>query len=117
MQSLKKKGVRFYSEAIGFEPSILLTLKPYLLRRRSLLRRPNNRRKFISQKSTTIVGASRVITEIISMVDTVSATDARVLITGSNGAGKELIARQLHDGSPRKKSSFIEVNCAAILRS
>jgi transcriptional regulator with GAF, ATPase, and Fis domain len=48
------------------------------------------------------------------MVDRVAATDARVLITGSNGTGKELVARRLHEKSNRTEGPFIEVNCAAI---
>jgi transcriptional regulator with GAF, ATPase, and Fis domain len=48
------------------------------------------------------------------MVDRVAATDARVLITGSNGTGKELVARRLHEKSNRSEGPFIEVNCAAI---
>jgi transcriptional regulator with GAF, ATPase, and Fis domain len=48
------------------------------------------------------------------MIDTVAPTDARVLITGGNGCGKELVARQLHEKSNRATQAFIEVNCAAI---
>jgi len=48
------------------------------------------------------------------MIDKVAPTDARVLITGPNGTGKELVARQLHEKSSRSKNPFIEVNCAAI---
>ena len=48
------------------------------------------------------------------MVETVAPTDARVLITGSNGSGKELVARQVHNQSSRSEGPFVEVNCAAI---
>jgi transcriptional regulator with GAF, ATPase, and Fis domain len=48
------------------------------------------------------------------MIDTVAPTDARVLITGGNGCGKELVARQLHEKSSRASQPFVEVNCAAI---
>lgn len=65
-------------------------------------------------KSTTIIGESKPIQDILEMVAKVGPTDARVLVTGPNGAGKELVARQLHECSNRKKSPFIEVNCAAI---
>ncbi|MCQ2137238.1 MAG: sigma-54 dependent transcriptional regulator [Bacteroidales bacterium] len=61
-----------------------------------------------------IIGSSPAITHILDVVDRVAPTDARVLITGSNGTGKELIARRLHDKSPRAAMPFIEVNCAAI---
>ena len=61
-----------------------------------------------------IVGESAPIVKIKEMIDRVAATDARVLITGSNGTGKELVARWLHENSNRKSMPFIEVNCAAI---
>lgn len=61
-----------------------------------------------------IVGESAAIVRIKEMIDRVAATDARVLITGSNGTGKELVARWLHENSNRKSMPFIEVNCAAI---
>jgi transcriptional regulator with GAF, ATPase, and Fis domain len=52
--------------------------------------------------------------DILEMIDRVAPTNARVLITGDNGTGKELVARQLHEKSERSKGPFIEVNCAAI---
>ena len=48
------------------------------------------------------------------MIEKVAPSDARVLITGGNGSGKELVARQLHEKSTREKAPFVEVNCAAI---
>lgn len=63
---------------------------------------------------SNIIGQSKSILEIIKMIDTVAPTDARVLITGGNGCGKELVARQLHEKSNRATQAFIEVNCAAI---
>lgn len=61
-----------------------------------------------------IVGESPAIVRIKEMIDRVAVTDARVLITGSNGTGKELVARWLHEKSNRSSMPFIEVNCAAI---
>jgi two-component system, NtrC family, nitrogen regulation response regulator NtrX len=61
-----------------------------------------------------MVGESKPIMEMRAMIDRVAPTDARVLITGPNGTGKELVARNLHEQSHRAKSPFIEVNCAAI---
>ena len=61
-----------------------------------------------------IVGESAPIVKIKEMIDRVAAPDARVLITGSNGTGKELVARWLHEKSNRNTMPFIEVNCAAI---
>lgn len=65
-------------------------------------------------KKYEIVGESNAITEVINMADRVAPTDARVLITGSNGTGKELVARRIHDQSNRSSGPFVEVNCAAI---
>jgi DNA-binding NtrC family response regulator len=68
-------------------------------------------RKF---KGTSIIGESASIKGILAMIEKVAPSDARVLITGQNGSGKELVARAVHDNSNRSKASFIEVNCAAI---
>jgi DNA-binding NtrC family response regulator len=65
-------------------------------------------------KGTSIVGETDVVIKIKEMIEKVAPSDARVLITGGNGSGKELVARSLHDHSNRKKMPFIEVNCAAI---
>ncbi|AHW59772.1 DNA-binding transcriptional response regulator, NtrC family, contains REC, AAA-type ATPase, and a Fis-type DNA-binding domains [Draconibacterium orientale] len=65
-------------------------------------------------KKFEIIGESKAITDIIQMADRVAPTDARVLITGANGSGKELVARRIHDQSNRASGPFVEVNCAAI---
>jgi DNA-binding NtrC family response regulator len=65
-------------------------------------------------KGNGIIGGSPQILEIQTMISKVAPSDARVLITGPNGSGKELVARSLHDQSNRNKAPFIEVNCAAI---
>jgi two-component system nitrogen regulation response regulator NtrX len=61
-----------------------------------------------------IVGESDAIGMVKSMIDKVAPTEARVLITGANGTGKELVAHQIHEKSTRAKGPFVEVNCAAI---
>jgi DNA-binding NtrC family response regulator len=61
-----------------------------------------------------IIGNSASLNSILEMVDKVAPTDARVLITGENGTGKELIAHRIHERSNRNNAPFIEVNCAAI---
>ena len=65
-------------------------------------------------KKYTIIGESEAINNIHIMVEKVAPTDARVLITGDNGTGKELVAHYLHKKSKRSSESFVEVNCAAI---
>lgn len=65
-------------------------------------------------KTYEMIGESEPITKVKEMIDKVAPTDARVLITGENGTGKELVARWLHEKSNRVSKPFVEVNCAAI---
>ncbi len=65
-------------------------------------------------KVQEIIGESEAIKKIIETIEKVAATDARVLVTGENGSGKELVARWLHEKSNRASSQLVEVNCAAI---
>jgi two-component system nitrogen regulation response regulator NtrX len=65
-------------------------------------------------KGGSIIGETEGIHKIKEMIEKVAPSDARVLITGANGTGKELVARSLHDNSARKSMAFVEVNCAAI---
>ncbi len=68
----------------------------------------------VSNAVQEIVGNSKAIREVRDMIDKVAPTDARVLVTGDNGTGKELVARWLHEKSNRASMPFVEVNCAAI---
>lgn len=65
-------------------------------------------------KNYDMIGESQAISDIKNIIDKVAATDARVLITGPNGTGKELVAHWIHQKSERSKGPMIEVNCAAI---
>ena len=65
-------------------------------------------------KRYQIIGESKSIKTIHELIDKVAQSEARVLITGESGTGKELVAHQIHERSLRQKSSFVEVNCAAI---
>ena len=67
-----------------------------------------------TSKEFNIIGKSSPITDIKNMIDKVSLTNAKVLIQGPNGSGKELVAHQIHLNSLRNSAPFIEVNCAAI---
>ncbi|HMA76477.1 MAG TPA: sigma-54 dependent transcriptional regulator [Candidatus Krumholzibacteriaceae bacterium] len=63
---------------------------------------------------TRIVGEDESVKEVLGIIERVAGTNARVLVTGENGTGKELVARKIHELSDRSSESFIEVNCAAI---
>jgi two-component system, NtrC family, nitrogen regulation response regulator NtrX len=79
----------------------------------TLIRETKTLRKKIS-KRFEMVGASAAITEMKEMIDKVAPTDARVLIVGPNGSGKELVAKSIHENSKRSNGPMVEVNCAAI---
>ena len=91
---------------------ILLTLRNAL--QHVLLASENVRLKQEVRAQYEIVGSSKPIRAVIGLIEKVAPTPARVLITGENGTGKELVARAIHALSPRATGPFIEVNCAAI---
>ncbi|UGU17002.1 sigma-54 dependent transcriptional regulator [Sinomicrobium kalidii] len=74
----------------------------------------NKRLKKKVSKHFEMIGESEAISRIKEMIEKVAPTDARVLITGANGTGKELVAHWLHEKSDRSKAPMVEVNCAAI---
>ncbi len=91
----------------------LLTTVRNALDRKELVVENKTLRKKIS-KNYEMVGESKEINNIKDIIDKVAPTDARVLITGANGTGKELVAHWIHQKSERSDAPFIEVNCAAI---
>tara|TARA_R110002126_G_scaffold9548_1_gene43053 strand:+ start:4659 stop:5822 length:1164 start_codon:yes stop_codon:yes gene_type:complete len=91
----------------------LLTTVRNALDRKVLVVENKNLKKKVS-KNYEMIGKSDEISTIKGMIEKVAPTDARVLITGSNGTGKELVAHWLHEKSARSGEPFIEVNCAAI---
>ncbi|TNE55087.1 MAG: sigma-54-dependent Fis family transcriptional regulator [Bacteroidetes bacterium] len=113
VDSIKKGAFDFIEKPLDLN-RILVTLRNandrvQLVEEKKVLK--NTVRKF---KGSSIIGESPEIVKIKEMIEKVAPSDARVLITGANGSGKELVARSLHDNSNRSKSQFIEVNCAAI---
>ncbi len=74
----------------------------------------NQRFKRAAEEQHAMVGGSPGLKGVRALIDKVAPTAARVLITGENGSGKELVARAIHAASPRRQGPFIEVNCAAI---
>lgn len=91
---------------------LLVTIKN-AMDKKSLVTETRTLRKKVAQKYT-MIGESKPMIQLREMIEKVAPTNARVLITGENGTGKELVARALFEGSDRAKKPFIEVNCAAI---
>ena len=85
---------------------------------RSALKNTSFKKLKINPKKTTskyeIIGDSKEIVNVKKLIEKISPTNAKVLILGPNGSGKELVARQIHSNSHRSDGPFIEVNCAAI---
>ena len=91
---------------------VLLTLKNAL--QHVVLAREVRALKAVVEQRHEIVGSSAAIRQVIERIEKVAPTPARLLITGENGTGKELVARAVHRLSPRASHAFVEVNCAAI---
>lgn len=113
VQAIKKGAFDFIEKPLDLN-RILVTIrnandKTTLIEERKVLKKTV--KKF---KGSSIIGETKEINQIKEMIEKVAPSDARVLVTGENGTGKELVARSLHDLSERKGKPFIEVNCAAI---
>lgn len=113
VSALKKGAYDFIQKPLDLN-RVLVTLRNMLEREALVETTKVLKKKVHGAQSHAMVGDSEGIREILSMVDTVAPTDARVLVTGANGSGKELVARQIHNGSGRTDGPFVEVNCAAI---
>jgi len=113
VQAIKKGAFDFIEKPLDLN-RILVTIRNakdrnVLIEEKKVLKKTV--RKF---KGSSIIGETEEINNIREMIEKVAPSDARVLVTGQNGTGKELVARSLHDLSDRKGNPFIEVNCAAI---
>jgi len=113
VEAIKQGAFDFISKPLDLN-RLLVTVRNALDRNELVEETKELRKKVYKSKLTEIVGDSEGIHLVKQMIDKVAPTDARVLITGGNGTGKELVARSLHQNSLRKSNSFIEVNCAAI---
>jgi DNA-binding NtrC family response regulator len=113
VQAIKKGAFDFIEKPLDLN-RILVTIrnakdKTVLIEEKKVLK------KTVKQfKGSSIIGETDEINQIKEMIEKVAPSDARVLISGENGTGKELVARSLHDLSDRKFMPFVEVNCAAI---
>jgi len=113
VDALKKGAYDFIQKPLDLN-RVLVTLRNVLEREVLVETTKVLAKKVHTSQSHQMVGESEGIEQIQHMVDTVAPTDARVLITGANGSGKELVARQVHNHSQRADGPFVEVNCAAI---
>jgi DNA-binding NtrC family response regulator len=111
VEAIKKGAFDYIAKPLDLN-RLLVTIRNALDKSR-LLSETKILKKKVSKKYE-MIGESAVMQEIYEMIDRVAPTHARVLITGDNGTGKELVARQLHEKSQRSRGPFIEVNCAAI---
>jgi two-component system nitrogen regulation response regulator NtrX len=111
VDSIKKGAFDFLEKPLDLN-RLLITIRN-ALERGSLISQTKVLKKQVSKKFE-IVGSSTAIMVVKEMIDRVAPTEARVLITGANGTGKELVAHQIHEKSNRARGPFVEVNCAAI---
>lgn len=113
VQAIKKGAFDFIEKPLDLN-RILVTVRN-AGDRSSLIEERKQLKKTVNKfKGTSIIGETAAVGQIKRMIEKVAPSDARVLITGENGTGKELVARSLHELSERKDQAFIEVNCAAI---
>ncbi len=111
VDAIKKGAFDFIEKPLDLN-RLLVTIKNATTHSKVVSENKSLKRK-VSQKFT-MIGQSEALQQIKEMVERVAETDARVLITGSNGTGKELVAHSLHENSKRADAPFVEVNCAAI---
>ena len=91
----------------------LLSTVRHALEKKTLVQEVKTLKKKVSKKYT-MIGESSGMLELRGLIEKVAPSEARVLITGPNGSGKELVAHQMHEQSARSKNAMVEVNCAAI---
>ncbi len=112
VQALKMGAYDFLLKPLDLN-RILITTKN-ALESKDLKQETKQLRKKISAKGPQMVGESAAIMRVREIIDKVAPTEARVLITGPNGTGKEVVAHLIHENSARANGPMVEVNCAAI---
>lgn len=113
VESVKKGAFDFIQKPPDLN-RLLITLRNALDKSSLISEKKKLQKKVSSSKIQEIIGAAENISHIKETIEKVAPTDARVLVTGQNGTGKELVARWIHEMSKRKDYPIIEVNCAAI---
>ncbi len=112
VQALKAGAYDFLVKPLDLN-RILITTKN-ALESKNLRQETKQLRKKVAAKGATMVGESAAIQRVREIIDKVAPTEARVLITGPNGTGKEVVAHLIHENSARANGPMVEVNCAAI---
>ena len=112
VQALKMGAYDFLLKPLDLN-RILITTKN-ALESKNLKQETKQLRKRVAAKGATMIGESAAIMRVREIINKVAPTEARVLITGPNGTGKEVVAHLIHEGSARANAPMIEVNCAAI---
>jgi DNA-binding NtrC family response regulator len=113
VESLKRGAFDYIAKPLDLN-RLLVTVRNALERKELVEETKTLKRKLNKKEIKDIIGSSEAIEKVKAMIQKVGPSDARVLVTGPNGSGKELIARQLHATSDRSSKSIVEVNCAAI---
>ena len=111
VEAIKKGAYDYIAKPLDLN-RLLVTIRN-AMDKSTLIKETTVLKKKIS-KTYEMIGESEPIRKVKDIIDKVATTDARVLITGKNGTGKELVARWLHEKSNRSGKPFVEVNCAAI---
>jgi two-component system, NtrC family, nitrogen regulation response regulator NtrX len=111
VEAIKKGAFDYIAKPLDLN-RLLITLRNAMDKSRLLTETKVLKKKV--NKKYEMIGESQALEQIREIIEKIAPTNARVLITGSNGTGKELVARQIHEKSQRAKGPFIEVNCAAI---
>jgi two-component system, NtrC family, nitrogen regulation response regulator NtrX len=111
VEAIRKGAYDFIAKPLDLN-RLLITLRNAMDKSRLVTETKALKRKV--SKQYEMIGESPAISKIKEMIERVATTDARVLITGDSGTGKELVARWLHEKSNRADGPFVEVNCAAI---
>ena len=112
VQALKIGAYDFLLKPLDLN-RILITTKN-ALESKNLKQETKQLRKKVAAKGLQMIGESAAITRVREIIDKVAPTEARVLITGPNGTGKEVVAHMIHENSARANGPMVEVNCAAI---
>ena len=111
IEAIRKGAYDFIEKPLDLN-RILITIKN-ATDKHLLIHKTKTLKNKISKKYD-MIGNSEALNHVRAMIDKVAVSDARILVTGPNGSGKELVAHQLHELSHRKDNAFVEVNCAAI---